>query len=161
MFRIPRYWLLHALPFLFGLVDIIPYMLTSMSEKQAFMLKLTQNISLGFEHRYGFINQQWHYILKLTLAVIYLFAQWRLLFMADAMGHAYSRGMRFNLYGYTLIFSLFTLLKVGMLFNILFNRQQASYILMDPGKLFWISVLYLLVGIWLCVEPYTRIRNRN
>jgi len=159
--RLPQGWLLHTLPFWLGLIDIVPYMLTPMAEKQAFMARLAENISLGFEHGFGFIDQQWHYILKLTLGVIYLFAQWRLLFMADATGHAYSRGLRPALYGYTLIFSLFTLLNVGVVFNILFNRQQSSYILMDPEKLFWISLLYLLVGVWLCIDPYTRIRNRR
>lgn len=146
---LPRYWFLHLIPFLFGLIDIIPYMLTGPEEKQAFMVLLTQNASLGFKHEYGFVNQQWHYVLKLSLAIIYLMAQWRLLFMADATAYPYPPRLRFTLYFYTLFFSLFTLLRLGIVLNILFNRPQAMYILKDVDQLFWPSGLYLLFGMWL------------
>jgi len=152
--KVSKRWLVHAIPFLFGLIDIVPYMVISMAEKQAFMSRLVSDVSLGYKHDYGFINQQWHYVIKLALAAIYLFSQWQLLFMADATAHSYGRKLRFSLYGYTVIFSLFMLVQLGMVFNIVFNRQQASYILMDFDKLFWVSLLYLLVGIWLCIGPY-------
>jgi hypothetical protein len=154
--KVPKYWWLHAIPFLFGLVDIVPYMFASLAEKQTLMERLVQDISLGFNHKYGFINQQWHYILKLILATIYLFGQWQLLFVADATAHPVGRRIRLSLYGYTFVFSLFMLVKLGMLCNILFNRQQATYILLDLEKLLFVSLLYLFVGIWLCVNPYFR-----
>lgn len=152
--KMPRSWLLHAIPFVFGLIDIIPYMLISTEEKKTFLADLVQHISLGFEHNYGFIDQKWHYLLKLTLAIFYLLAQWRLLFMADATSHHYRSGQRFSLYGYTLLFSLFILFQWGMVFNVLFNRKQAAYILADFDQLFWISLLYLLFSVWLCIGPY-------
>lgn len=158
--KMPTSWLLHALPFFFGLIDTIPYILMSTAEKQAFLADLVQHVDLTFEHDYGFIHQQWHYILKLTLSLIYLLAQWRLLFMADATGHHYAPGLRFTLYGFTLLCSLFTLMQISMVLNMVFNRQQAAYILLDFGQLFWISGLYLLFSIWLCTGPYlTRLRR--
>lgn len=157
--NVPGYWLLHAIPFVFGLIDIIPYLLVSEVEKQAFLADLVEHINLGFEHSYGFIDQKWHYIFKLALAVLYMLAQWRLLFMADATSYRYTPGLRFSLYSYTLIFSLFVLIQLGMIFNILFNRRQAAYILLDYNQLFWISLLYLLFSLWLCIGPYTTRRR--
>lgn len=152
---LPRYWFLHLLPFFFGLIDILPYMLISYEEKQAFVLRLAQNPSLGFRHEYGFVNQQWHYVLKQLLSILYLMAQWRLLFMADATAHPYAPRLRFMLYFYTLFFSLFTLLRLGMVLNILLNKPQAIYILQDLNQLCWISGFYLLFSIWICFSPYT------
>src|SRR5690606_20584884 len=116
------HWWIHGLPFLFGLIDIIPYVLVGADEKQAFLTDVTHNISLTVEHNYGFIHQQWHYIVKLILSVIYLLAQWGLLFTADAVGYNYKPRQRVTLYSITVFFSLFIILQIGMVLNLLFNR---------------------------------------
>ncbi len=150
--KLPRYWYFHALPFLFGLIDIIPYALASDAEKQALMAQLVERMRTGFEHGYGFINQQWHYVIRLSLAFIYLLAQWRLLFMADTdeMG---TPKLIFSLYSLTIIYSLFIAFQLSMILNILFNRIQASFILKDAHQLIWVSGLYLLFSIWICFGP--------
>jgi len=154
--KLPRYWYLHLLPFLFGLVDIIPYALASASDKQALMERLVENIRVGFEHRYGFIDQQWHYIVRLSLAFVYLLAQWQLLFMVDLEETRLSRRLLVSLYWLSIIYSLFIAFQLSMVLNILFNRIQASYILKDAGQLIWLSGLYLLFSIWVCFGPRLR-----
>ncbi len=148
--KLPRHWYLHLIPFIVGLIDIMPYAIASAAEKQALMARLVSNIRTGFEHEYGFINQQWHYVARLLLAFVYLLAQWRSLFMADTEDGRISKRLLFSLYMLTIIYSLFVAVQVSMVLNILFNRIQASYILKDAHQLIWVSVLYLLFSIWVC-----------
>lgn len=152
----PRYWYLHAIPFLLGLIDIMPYAWASYAEKQALMERLVADMRVGFEHEYGFIHQQWHYVAKLFLAFLYLMAQWRLLFMVDIGETDVSAKLLFSLYLLTILYSLFVAIQVSMVLNILFNKVQASYILKDAGQLVWISGLYLLFSIWICIGPRIR-----
>jgi len=147
-YRQPRYWYLHLLPFVFGLIDIVPYALASAVEKQELMGRLVTNMRMGFEHGYGFIDQQWHYVIRLSLAFVYLLAQWRLLFMAEL--EEVSKSLLVSLYALTIIYSLFIAVQVSMILNILFNRVQASYILKDAHQLIWVSGLYLLFSLWVC-----------
>jgi len=147
-YRQPRYWYLHLLPFVLGLIDIMPYALASGTEKQELMMRLVTNMRVGFEHGYGFIDQQWHYVIRLLLAFIYLLAQWRLLFMAEL--EELAKSLLASLYALTIIYSLFIAVQVSMILNILFNRIQASYILKDAHQLIWVSGLYLLFSLWVC-----------
>ncbi|HWK55872.1 MAG TPA: hypothetical protein VNQ80_00965 [Parapedobacter sp.] len=148
--KLARYWYLHLLPFVFGLIDIMPYALSSAVEKQALMAQLTSNMRMGFEHEYGFIDQQWHYVIRLVLSFAYLLAQWRLLFLADTEEGGVPKQLLYSLYALTVIYSLFIALQVSMILNILFNQIQASYILKDAHQLIWISGFYLLFSIWVC-----------
>ena len=154
--RLPRHWYVHAIPFVLGLVDIMPYAWASYAEKQALMERLVADIRVGFEHEYGFIHQQWHYVAKLLLAFVYLMAQWRLLFMVDTGETEISSKLLFSMYLFAIIYSLFVAVQVSMVLNILFNQVQASYILKDAGQLVWVSGLYLLFSIWICVGPGIR-----
>jgi len=149
-YKLPRYWYLHLLPFVVGLIDIMPYALASAAEKQALMERLVTNMRTGFEHEYGFIDQQWHYVARLSLAFIYLLAQWRLLFMVDTDEDGVAKRFLFSFYVLTVIYSLFIAVQVSMVLNILFNRIQASYILKDAHQLIWISGLYFLFSLWAC-----------
>src|SRR5690606_22765173 len=149
-YKLPRYWYLHLLPFVLGLIDIIPYALASTAEKQALMARLVTNMRVGFEHEYGFIHQQWHYVIRLLLAFIYLLAQLRLLFMADVDDGSVPNQLLSSLFILTVIYSLFIAIQVSMVLNILFNQIQASYILGDAYQLIWISGLYLLFSLWVC-----------
>lgn len=147
--KLPRFWYLHLVPFCFGLVDIMPYAMASTAEKQVLLEQVSANMRMAFEHEYGFVDQQWHYAIRLVLAFVYLLAQWRLLFMADA-DDGVQRRLLFSLYALTVIYSLFIALQVSMVLNVLFNRIQASYILKDADQLIWVSGLYLLFSIWVC-----------
>ncbi|SEL68703.1 hypothetical protein [Parapedobacter koreensis] len=153
--KMPRYWYLHALPFAFGLVDIMPYALATDAEKNALMQQLVENISIGFQHDYGFIDQQWHYLIRLSLAFVYLLAQWRLLFMVDTTEGDISSKLLFFLNLLTVIYSLFIVIQVSMVLSILFNRLQAAYILKDSSQLIWLSTLYLIFSIWICFGART------
>ena len=148
--RLPRRWYVHLVPFAAGLVDIMPYALASSAEKEALMVLLATNMRMGFEHEYGFIDQQWHYVARLLLAFVYLLAQWRLLFLADIEEEGLSKRRIVSLYIWSLFYSLFIAVQVGMVLNILFNQVQASYILKDAQHLIWVSGLYLLISIWVC-----------
>ncbi len=150
-YKLPRYWYLHLLPFVFGLIDIIPYALASANEKQALLERLVTNMRTGFEHEYGFINQQWHYVARLSMAFIYLLVQWRVLFMVDTDEGVVSKRTLVSFYVLTVIYSLFIAVQVSMVLNILFNRIQASFILKDAHQLIWVGGLYVLFSFWACL----------
>src|SRR5690606_5228580 len=118
------------------------------SDLQELMGRLVTNMRMGFEHGYGFIDQQWHYVIRLSLAVVYLLAQWRLLFMAEL--EEVSKSLLVSLFALTIIYSRFIAVQVSMILNILFERVQASYILKDAHQLIWVSGLYLLFSLWVC-----------
>src|SRR5690606_23659197 len=117
--------------------DIMPYAMASTAEKQVLLEQVSANMRMAFEHEYGFVDQQWHYAIRLVLAFVYLLAQWRLLFMADA-DDGVQRRLLFSLYALTVIYSLFIALQVSIVLNVLFNRIQASYILKDADQLIWV-----------------------
>jgi len=148
--KLPRYWFMHLIPFFFGLIDILPYVFVNDSEKVAFLARLIVDTRLGYEHTYGFIPQQLHYILRLLLALIYLAMQWRMLFMTDRTESTVSSSVLTYLYFVTSFYTLFIAFQVGMFFNILFNRAQAGYILTDVDQLIWLSLLYVLLSFWIC-----------
>lgn len=152
----PKRVYLHAIPFVFGLVDIMPYALASQAEKQALMERLIENISTGFAHEYGFVPQHWHYLIKLSLAFLYLMLQWRLLFRVDREETGTPARVVFELYLFTVIYTLFIVVQVGMVLNIIFNRIQSTYILKDLSQLIWISILYLLLSVWICLSTFLR-----
>src|SRR5690606_10906169 len=104
----------------------------------------------GFEHEYGFINQQWHYVARLSMAFIYLLVQWRVLFMVDTDEGVVSKRTLVSFYVLTVIYSLFIAVQVSMVLNILFNRIQASFILKDAHQLIWVGGLYVLFRVWAC-----------
>jgi len=148
--RLPRYWYLHLIPFLFGLVDILPYVFVANAEKIAFLERLIDDPRLGYQHLYGFVPQPCHYTLRLFLAFIYLIMQWGYLFKTDSTDGSVSSGMLKYLYFLTSFYTLFIAFQVGMFFNMLFNRAQAGYILIDVEQLIWLSALYLLLSFWIC-----------
>lgn len=154
--RLPKYWYIHLIPFFFGLIDIVPYVFVADSEKVAFLQRLMADTRLGYEHTYGFIPQQFHYILRLVLALVYLVLQWGMLFTTDSTDSIVPSSTLRSLYLVTSLYTLFIAFQVGMFFNILFNRTQAGYILTDVDQLVWLSVLYVLLSFWICFGPVVR-----
>ncbi len=154
--RLPARIYLHAFPFAFGVVDILPYAFASSVEKEALMHRLVDNISTGFEHEYGFVPQHWHYIIKLSLAFVYLMLQWRTLFRLDREEAGTPGRVVTELYSFTSLYTLFLVLQVGMVFNIVFNRVQSTYILQDSAQLIWVSCAYLVFSAWICLGPLLR-----
>ncbi len=148
--KLPKYWFIHLIPFFFGLIDILPYVFIGNSEKVAFLKRLIVDPRLGYEHAYGFIPQQFHYMLRLFLAFIYLIMQWGVLFMTDTTDSTVPSSTLKYLYFLTSFYTLFIAFQVGMFFNILFNRTQAGYILTDVEQLIWLSLLYVLLSLWIC-----------
>jgi len=148
--KLPSYWFIHLIPFCFGLIDILPYVFVDHSEKVVFLERLIVDMRLGYEHTYGFIPQQFHYILRLFLAFIYLVMQWGVLFMTDSTESNVPSSTLKYLYFLTSFYTLFIAFQVGMFFNIVFNRTQAGYILTDVEQLIWLSLLYVLLSFWIC-----------
>jgi len=151
--RLPRYWYLHLLPFFFGVIDVLPYVFLDYSEKVAFLERLVFDTRLGYQHAYGFIPQHTHYILRLSLAVCYLIAQWAMLFTTDSTDSSVRPTTLRAKYLLTALYTLFIAFQIGMFFNIVFNRTQAGYILTDFDQLVWLSVLYVLLSCWICFQP--------
>src|SRR5690606_10265609 len=154
--KLPKYWYIHLIPFVFGLIDILPYVFVDNSEKVAFLKQLVTDPRLGYEHEYGFIHQEAHYILRLFLALVYLMLQWGILFTTDAMDSRLPSNTLKYLYFLTSLYTSFIAFQIGMFFNILFNRTQGGYILMDVEQLIWLSILYVLLSLWVCFGPVLR-----
>src|SRR5690606_22130717 len=105
--KLPKYWYIHLIPFVFGLIDILPYVFVDNSEKVAFLKQLIIDPRLGYEHEYGFVHQEVHYILRLFLALIYLVMQWGALFMTDSTDSPVPSSTLKYLYFLTSLYTLF------------------------------------------------------
>jgi len=157
--RLPKYWYIHLIPFLFGLIDILPYVFIDDTEKVAFLERMVADTRLGYQHPYGFIPQHVHYMIRLFLAFIYLIMQWGMLFLIDHTDSPVSLRTLRSLVFLTILYTLFIAFQVGMLFNIFFNRMQGGYILTDADQLIWLSIMYVLLSCWICFGALKRQRK--
>lgn len=145
---IPKHWLIHLIPFILGLIDIMPYVFVDYAEKVSFLLRLVENPRLGYQHGYGFVPQQVHYICRLSLALVYLVVQWRMLFLVDRMAFDPPLPRQISLYVLNMLYTLFIAFQMGIVFNIFFNQVQAGYILLDASQLIWLGTFFFLLSLW-------------
>lgn len=145
----PRYAWLHLLPFVFGLIDAIPYALASIEEKKALLELVVSDMQMGVRHEYGYIDQKWHYIAKFFMAFIYLIAQWRLIYLHDMELSSISVASRRNVVYFSIVYSGQLLLQGGMVLSLLFNSTQSSFLMQDMDQLTTISFFYLMLSGWL------------
>lgn len=145
----PRYAWLHLLPFVFGIIDAIPYAMASIEEKTALLEQIVHNMKMGVQHEYGYIDQQWHYIAKFFMAFIYVIAQWRLVYLHDMEFSSVSFAVRRNVVYFSLVYSGQLLLQGGMVVSLLSNSMQSSFLMQNMDQLTTISFLYLILSCWL------------
>ncbi|WP_293879739.1 MULTISPECIES: hypothetical protein [unclassified Sphingobacterium] len=145
---LPKFWILHLLPFFFGLVDIIPYALAPVAEQKQLLKMLVEDIPLGFKHHYGFVDQQLHYMLRFALAIAYAIGQWRMYYISDAASKAVKREVLI----FNCVYSTYLLLQCSMVLAIIFNSSQEAYILKSLDKLVWVSFCFLLFSLWFVVD---------
>ncbi|TJY61347.1 hypothetical protein FAZ19_22270 [Sphingobacterium alkalisoli] len=156
--RISRYWYLHLIPFVFGLIDIIPYTLASAQEKAQLLALVVSDIKMGFRHSYGYIEQKWHYILRFGLSAVYLVAQWRLLYIYDPRENSRFQ-VRWPLaISFAVIYSLQILLQGTLVMTVLSNELQGTFLLRDINQVIWISLFFLLLTLWFCWSAWRRVR---
>ncbi|WP_437920479.1 hypothetical protein [Sphingobacterium sp. LRF_L2] len=148
----PKFWWVHLLPFILGLIDIFPYALASSVEKKNLLEQIVQDIKLGVTHHYGFIDQKWHYIIRFFLAFVYLMAQWRLLYIYDERFSSIRGGGRAYMLLFSTLYSLYLLMQSGMVLSLLFNQTQSSFIMRDVGQLIWISLFYFIFSLWMFIS---------
>lgn len=156
----PGHWWVHLLPFILGMIDIIPYAIASVEEKKALMDVIVHDMQMTVRHEYGFIDQKWHYINKFLLAFVYIVAQWRLLYMHDLELSPISASTKQNVLAFTIIYTLQLLLQGGMVLSLVFNQTQRSFILQNLDQLSWISFFFLLFSCWLLQNAF-RLRAEN
>lgn len=157
----PRYVWIHLLPFALGLIDAIPYIMVSLEEKKAFLALVVENMHLGIVHRYGYINQEWHYITKFILAFFYLIAQWRLIYLYNIELSPISTANRRNIKIFSIIYSGQLLFQGGMVLKLLFNSKQTNYLMQDLDQLTIISFFYLLLSCWFIHNLFRSIILKN
>lgn len=150
--KISKYWAVHLLPFAFGVVDVIPYVLASREEQVALLEIVVADLQMGFKHSYGFIDQKWHYLVKFMLAFVYMMAQWRLFYLFDPRESRIGAGARYSAITFSIMYSLHLLLQSGLIASILVNEMQGSFILKNTGQLVWVSLFFLLFSIWIFVS---------
>ncbi|WP_286778838.1 MULTISPECIES: hypothetical protein [Sphingobacterium] len=152
---IGKYWMVHIIPFCLGMIDIVPYALASSEEKNKLLQLLVKDIPTGFKHRYGYVDQQFHYILRFLLAVFYVIGQWRILYLAEGIGNKLkNRVLLFNV-----IYTTYLLLQCSMVVAIVFNNQQEAYILKSLDKLIWVSFSFLLFSVWFFADAVNKVRS--
>lgn len=145
----PRYAWLHLLPFVFGVIDAIPYAMASIEEKRALLEQVVYDMQLGVRHEYGYMEQKWHYIAKFFMAFIYVIAQWRLIYVHDMEFSSISVAVRRNIVYFSLVYSGQLLLQSGMVVSLLSNSTQSSFIMQNMDQLTTISFFYLILSCWL------------
>ncbi|APU95355.1 MULTISPECIES: hypothetical protein [Sphingobacterium] len=145
---LPKYWLLHLLPFCFGLIDVIPYAIAPLEEQKKLLRMLVEDIPLGFKHHYGFVDQQLHYMLRFGLAIAYIIGQWRLYYNADVDAKATKREVLI----FNSVYSIYLLLQCSIVLAIILNSSQEAYILKSLDKLVWVSFCFLLFSLWFMLD---------
>lgn len=157
----PHSIVLHFLPFLLGLIDIIPYALASPQEKIALLEQIVHNMQLGAQHDYGFIDQRWHYIGRFSLAFVYLIAQWRLIYLHDIEVWTISSTDRRNVIYFSIIYTGHVLMQSGMVLSLITNVKQSSFMMQDTDELTVISIFYLLFSCWVLQQLFRNLRLKN
>lgn len=145
---VPKFWMLHLVPFFFGLIDVIPYAVAPLAEQKKLLEMLVEDIPLGFKHHYGFIDQQLHYVLRFTLAIAYVIGQWRMYYIADSEVKAVKREVLI----FNCLYTFYLLLQCSMVVAIVFNRTQEAYILKSLDKLIWIGFCFFLFSLWFIAD---------
>ncbi|MBE8719300.1 hypothetical protein [Sphingobacterium pedocola] len=146
--KISRYWYLHLLPAVGGLIDILPYAFASLEEKNALLQHVVTDMQMGFKHSYGYIDQKWHYVIKFVLAFIYVMAQWRLIYLFEANESRVPAERVRLVVHFSIAYSLHYVLQGSMVLNVLFNQLQGSFILRDISQIVWVSLFFMLFSLW-------------
>lgn len=154
--RYPRFWWLHLSPFVFGLVDIIPYAIASLAEKQQLLEQIVRDMRMGVLHSYGFVDQKWHYILRFFLAFVYLMAQWRLIYVHDNRFSPLLPSTKSYMIWYASFYSLHLLMQTSLVLSLLFNQLQSSFIMRDVDQLIWVSLFYFVFSLWIFISALSR-----
>jgi hypothetical protein len=157
----PRYAWLHLLPFVFGLIDMIPYAMASIEEKRALLERVVYDMQMGVRHEYGYIDQKWHYIAKFSMAFIYLIAQWRLIYLHDMELSSIPVASRRNVVCFSIVYTGQLLLQGGMVLSLLFNSTQSSFTMQDIDQLTAISFFYLVLSCWLLQQLFRNFTVKN
>jgi len=70
---------LHLLPFLFFLINYLPFFLSPLEYKLEIVLKTIQDKNYGIEKQLGFLPESVFYLFRPIQATLYLIFQWRLI----------------------------------------------------------------------------------
>ena len=70
---------LHLLPFLFFLINYLPFFLSPLDYKLEIVMKTIQDKNFGIEKQLGFLPESAFYIFRPIQATLYLIFQWRLI----------------------------------------------------------------------------------
>lgn len=154
--KYPRFWWLHLLPFVLGIIDIIPYAIAPLVEKKALLENVVKDMKMGVLHQFGYINQKWHYILRFFLAFVYLMAQWRLIYVHDHRFSALAPSIKSYMIWYACFYSLHLLMQTSLVLSLLFNQLQSSFIMRDIDQLIWVSLFYFVFSLWIFLSALSK-----
>ncbi|WP_437920219.1 hypothetical protein [Sphingobacterium sp. LRF_L2] len=143
--QLPKLAYLHLLPALFGLIDTIPYLFASADEQQHLLKIVVNNMSEGFSHSLGFIDQKWHYQLRYLLAFIYFGAQCHLIFQFENDTLEQKKHVR-RIYFLTLIYGIHLIFQGSIVVNVLLNKIHSSFILSDAERLTNVGLAFIIFG---------------
>lgn len=149
----PKYWVLHLIPFFFGLIDVIPYAIAPQEQQKELLRLLVDDVPMGFRHHFGFVDQQLHYILRFSLAICYAIGQWRMLYVTDGI----DKNVKRDVLLFNNIYTAYLVLQCSMVVAIVFNTIQEAYILKSLDKLVWVSLCYLMFSIWFVFDTIRKV----
>ena len=145
----PRLLWLHLLPFIFGLIDILPYAMASRPDKLQLIDAVIQDFRVSYTHSYGFIPQKWHYIIKTGLAFIYLTAQWRLVYLFDKNNSNVPGFYKPYVMSFTIFYTIHILMQSSVILSLMSNQLQANFILQDLNQMIWFSSYFFGFSLWM------------
>ncbi|GHE39905.1 hypothetical protein [Sphingobacterium griseoflavum] len=154
--KYPKYWWLHLLPFVLGVIDVMPYAMAPLTEKQALLDEVVQDMKMGVLHQFGYIDQKWHYILRFFLAFVYLMAQWRLIYVHDGRFSPLAPSVKSYMVWYACFYSLHLLMQTSLVLSLLFNQLQSSFIMRDVYQVIWVSLFYFVFSLWIFISALYR-----
>ena len=129
---------IHLLPFIFVLLNYLPFYLIPLNEKQTLVESVVNDFSLSYEHQDGLIPERFVIILRTISYFAYIFAQWRLLtnyFRKSSNNFSYKKLKKWLL----LFFRLQLLYWVGLAIIYLFFWIGIAF---EPGA---ISHLFIFI----------------
>ena len=135
---------IHLLPFIFVLLNYLPFYLIPLNEKQTLVESVVNDFSLSYEHQDGLIPESFVIILRTISYFAYIFAQWRLLtnyFRKSSNNFSYKKSKKWLL----LFFRLQLLYWVGLAIIYLFFWIGIAF---EPGAISHLStVVFIFVSL--------------
>ena len=152
---------LHFLPFVLASINYFPFFIMPIEQKKVIVQMTSDDISYALKYQAGIFPETYLYVLKLLQTLVYLFFQWRLIFLFKKENinktiedqikrvikwlKAFTWIFTFILIGFFFLASLYYITSISLYSQIMYVGQSlllsvsffslSSYLLINPGIL--------------------------